>query len=102
MSPLARDRSTWRRAGEDVVEAIVPTWRRDLAIEGDVIEEIIRIRGYDTVPPTLPDTPMPPFRHDPLELRNAVRDTLVGAGLTEVVTYALVAPKLNRTVSGAR
>ena len=45
--------------GEDVVEAIVPTWRRDLAIEGDVIEEIIRIRGYDTVPPTLPDTPMP-------------------------------------------
>jgi len=81
--------------GEDVVEAIVPTWRRDLAIEGDVIEEIIRIRGYDTVPPTLPDTPMPIFRHDPLALRNAVRDTLVGAGLTEVVTYALVAPKLN-------
>ena len=81
--------------GEDVVEAIVPTWRRDLAIEGDVIEEIIRIRGYDTVPPTLPDTPMPTFRHDPLALRNAVRDALVGAGLTEVVTYALVAPKLN-------
>ena len=38
------------------------------------------------------DTPMPPYRHDPLAVRNAVRETLVGAGLTEVVTYALVAP----------
>ena len=54
------------------------------------------------VPPTLPDTPMPPYRHDPLALRERVRDTLVGAGLTEVVTFALVAPKLDRAVSGAR
>ena len=42
-----------------------------------------------------PIRPCRTFRHDPLALRNAVRDTLVGAGLTEVVTYALVAPKLN-------
>ena len=37
-------------------------------------------------PDILPDTPMPPYRHDPLELRDAVRETLAGAGLTEVVT----------------
>jgi phenylalanyl-tRNA synthetase beta chain len=37
---------------------------------------------------------MPPYRHDPLEVRDTVRETLAGAGLTEVVTFALVSPKL--------
>ena len=37
---------------------------------------------------------MPSYRHDPLEVRDLVRETLAGAGLTEVVTFALVAPKL--------
>ncbi len=55
---------------------------------------MIRVRGYDLVPATLPHTPMPSYRHDPLEVRDLVRETLAGAGLTEVVTFALVAPKL--------
>ena len=79
---------------DDVVEAIVPSWRRDLAVETDIAEEVIRVHGYELVPATLPDTPMPAYRHDPLELRDTVRETLVGAGLTEVVTLALVAPRL--------
>ncbi len=76
-----------------VVDAIVPTWRRDLAVEADIAEEIIRVRGYDLVPSILPHTPMPTYRHDPLETRDHVRTTLVGAGLTEVVTFALVSPR---------
>jgi phenylalanyl-tRNA synthetase beta chain len=80
-------------AGDEVVEAVVPTWRRDLAVEADITEEVIRVRGYDLVPGSLPHTPMPTYRHDPLEVRTLVRDTLAGAGLTEVVTYALVAPR---------
>jgi phenylalanyl-tRNA synthetase beta chain len=72
--------------------ASVPTWRRDLAVEADVAEEIIRVRGYETVPAILPDTPMPGYRHSPLEVRDAVRETLAGAGVSEVVTLALVAP----------
>jgi phenylalanyl-tRNA synthetase beta chain len=77
-----------------VVEAVVPTWRRDLAVEADIAEEIIRVHGYELVPSTLPDTPMPVYRHEPLELRDVVRQTFVGAGLTEVVTMALVAPRM--------
>ncbi len=87
--PLDADPST-----ADVLHAVVPTWRRDLAIEADIAEEVIRVRGYDQVPSMLPDTPMPAYRHSPLEIRNAVRETLAGAGLTETVTYALVAPKM--------
>ncbi len=74
--------------------AQVPTWRRDLAVETDVAEEIIRVRGYDTVPAILPHTPMPAYRHDPLEVRDAIREALVGAGITEAVTFALVSPRM--------
>jgi phenylalanyl-tRNA synthetase beta chain len=77
-----------------VVEAVVPTWRRDLAVEADIAEEIVRVHGYELVPSTLPDTPMPVYRHEPLELRDVVRETLVGTGLTEAVTMALVAPRM--------
>ena len=77
-------------AGEPALVAVVPTWRRDLHIEADVAEEIARVAGYDTVPTKTPDTAMPHYRPDPLEARSAIRRALVGAGLTEVVTPALV------------
>ncbi len=77
----------------EVLVALVPTWRRDLEIEADVAEEIARVRGYELVPATLPDTPMPGYRPSPLEARDAVRELFAGAGLTEVVTHALVSPR---------
>ncbi len=94
-SPPARDRSTWRRAGR--------TSSRRSSRPGAAIS---RSRGTSSRRSSAsaattrsrrrcPIRPCRTFRHDPLALRNAVRDTLVGAGLTEVVTYALVAPKLN-------
>jgi phenylalanyl-tRNA synthetase beta chain len=78
----------------EVLSASVPSWRRDLAVEADIIEEVIRVRGYDLVPATTPHTPMPAYRHDPLVVRTAVRTMLAGAGLSEAVTFALVAPRL--------
>ncbi len=74
--------------------ATVPTWRRDLVVEADIAEEVIRVRGYETVPSTLPRTAMPAHRHEPMEVRDAIREMLVGAGLSEVVTPALVSPRM--------
>ncbi len=51
------------------------------------------MRGYELVPSLIPDTAMPPFRPSPLEVRELVRETLAGAGLTEVVTTALVSAR---------
>ena len=82
--PLAVDAD-----GAEALVATVPSWRRDLSIEADVTEEVARIRGYDVIPEILPHTAMPPYRHSPLGLRDVVRETLAGAGLTEVVTLAL-------------
>jgi phenylalanyl-tRNA synthetase beta chain len=83
--------------GDEIVVAVVPSWRRDIAIEADVSEEIARIAGYETIPAILPDTPMPAFRRSPLALRDLVRATLAGAGLTETVSHALVSPRLAET-----
>jgi phenylalanyl-tRNA synthetase beta chain len=81
-------------AGSDaVLVATIPSWRRDLAIEADVTEEVARVHGYERVPEILPHTPMPAYRHPPLRLRDHVRSVLVGAGLTEAVTFALVSPE---------
>ena len=83
-------------AGEAIV-ATVPTWRRDIEIEADLAEEVARVHGYERVPGHLPATPLPEWRESPLAARDAIRDALVGAGLTEVVSYALVSTKLDET-----
>jgi phenylalanyl-tRNA synthetase beta chain len=80
--------------GAETLIATIPSWRRDLAIEADVAEEVARVRGYDVVPELLPHTPMPHHRHSPLRLRHMLRETLAGAGLSEAVTYALVSPQM--------
>jgi len=81
----------------DALVAVVPSWRRDIVIEADVVEEIARVSGYDRVPTTLPATPMPPYRASPLIVRDVVRAALAGAGLAEVVNHALVAARLVET-----
>jgi len=88
MTDVTLDEST----APDALVAIVPTHRRDLEIEADVIEEVARVRGYDLVPGRLPETPMPEYRPDPRRTVDAIRDTLAGLGLDEVVTHALVGP----------
>lgn len=75
------------------LEVIVPSWRRDIEIEADVIEELARVHGYDRIPSTLPTTPAPGYRPSPLAVRDLVRHTLAGLGLREVVTHALVSPE---------
>jgi phenylalanyl-tRNA synthetase beta chain len=89
-------------ADEPALTAVVPTWRRDIAIEADVAEEIARVRGYERIGSVTPDTEMPHFRPSPLEVRDLVRETLAGAGLTEVVTTALVSPRHIETFVLAR
>ena len=85
------------------LEVTVPSFRRDIAMEDDLVEEIIRVWGYDRIPSTLPGGAISLVTH-PAALRQSqtVRQALVGAGLAEVVTYAFTDPAraelLRRTV----
>jgi phenylalanyl-tRNA synthetase beta chain len=69
-----------------------PTYRPDLTREEDLIEEIIRVYGYDRVPLTLPRGVTTPGRvSEPVAGERRVREALIHAGLTEVQTLTLVA-----------
>lgn len=76
----------------ETLVALAPTWRRDIAIEADIAEEVARVRGYEATPSILPDTAMPRYRRSTVALRDDIRAALAGAGLDEVVTHAAVAP----------
>jgi len=79
-------------AASDELVAIVPPYRRDILIEEDVAEEVIRVIGYDTVPTHLPMTEMPAYRLEPGLFIDTVRDLLAGRGLNEVITHGLIGP----------
>ncbi len=68
----------------------VPEHRLDVAIPADIVEEVARIVGYDQIPPTLLRDELPPQRRNiALETEDRLRDTLVAAGLQEIIAYAL-------------
>jgi phenylalanyl-tRNA synthetase beta chain len=72
----------------DDLEVDVPSFRRDLAVEDDLVEEVIRVWGYDKIPSTLEPTTVQLVEH-PESLRQAaaVRGALVAAGLSEAVAW---------------
>ena len=77
---------------QELLVARVPGHRRDIAIEADIIEEIARVRGYETLAGQLPDTGMPDFRRDPQRSSDQLRLALSGAGLSELITHGLIGP----------
>ncbi len=82
-----------RRTGPDSLEANPPYWRSDIAIEEDLIEEIIRIIGYDEVPTTMLSSPIPYHQANPMTtLKDRLRDALASAGMQETISYPLVSP----------
>ena len=89
---------TTRRTGPDSLEADPPYWRSDIAIEEDLIEEVIRIIGYDEVPTTMLSSPIPYHRPNPMTaLKDGLRDALSAAGMQETISYPLVSMEdLNR------
>ncbi|MBC7251157.1 MAG: phenylalanine--tRNA ligase subunit beta [Anaerolineae bacterium] len=72
------------------LQVTVPSYRLDVNIPADLVEEIGRVWGYDRMPATLIADELPPQRSNPaLEGEERVRDVLVGCGLQEVITYSL-------------
>ncbi len=91
-SPLTRE--------SPVISVVVPSWRVDVSIEEDLIEEVIRCEGYDRLPETLPRAWVPPARPRLSAVEDRVRDVLSGAGLMECQTYSFVSAEENRPFEG--
>jgi phenylalanyl-tRNA synthetase beta chain len=88
--------------GPGRLEATVPYWRNDISIEEDLIEEVVRIIGYDAVPTTMMSTPIPYHRPEPMtELKARVREALASAGMQETISYPLVSRESLESVGQA-
>ncbi|HEX9068768.1 MAG TPA: phenylalanine--tRNA ligase subunit beta [Ktedonobacterales bacterium] len=73
-----------------VLDIKVPSWRGDVEEGADLVEEIARIAGFDRIPSTIPTGPLPAaYRNEWWERENLLRDIMVGAGLTEIMSYTL-------------
>ena len=91
-----------QRQGHARVEASVPYWRNDVNIEDDLVEEVVRILGYDSVPVTMLSTPIPYRSPDRRRsLVELVKDILAASGMQEVISYPLISSEdLEKTNSG--
>ncbi|MBV9712158.1 MAG: phenylalanine--tRNA ligase subunit beta [Ktedonobacteraceae bacterium] len=68
----------------------VPTYRSDIEEGADLVEEVIRLIGYDKIPSTIPSGPLPEPSIDTwFDREQEIRTLLIGAGLNEIVTYAM-------------
>jgi phenylalanyl-tRNA synthetase beta chain len=90
---IADDAQPLSVAATDAITAIVPSHRRDIAIEADVAEEVARLNGYAEVPALLPASQAPRYRTDPRRFIDTLRELLAGHGLSEVLTHVLIAPE---------
>ncbi|OCG70302.1 phenylalanine--tRNA ligase subunit beta [Gilliamella sp. Nev5-1] len=72
-----------------------PSWRFDLQIEEDLVEEIARIYGYNNIPNAnlKIESVMKPKPESQISLRR-IKDLLVDRGYQEAVTYSFVDPKI--------
>ena len=74
-------------------EATIPTWRRDVEGQADLVEEVVRITGYDQVPSTpldrAPGVAKPTATRSQL-MERRVRRTAAARGLDEAVTWSFI------------
>ena len=78
------------RDGDGAYEIEPPFWRPDVELPDDVIEDLIRVYGYDKLPATTLRGSLPEAPPRPLEdARERVRDLLAALGFQEVVNYTL-------------
>ena len=69
------------------IKVKVPSWRFDLKIEADLIEEIARLVGYNN----LPHRPLSKKINNPIDsLHNSVRNSFKFMGYNEVITYSFI------------
>ncbi len=77
----------------EVIRAVAPDHRLDINADpvvgqADLLEEIIRIIGYDRIPETIMADEMPPqWENTAVVIEERIRDILVGQGLYEVINY---------------
>jgi phenylalanyl-tRNA synthetase beta chain len=77
-------------AGGNPLAVTPPSWRPDLTEPADLVEEVVRLAGYDDIPSVLPTAPPGRGLTDVQRRRRAVGRTLADAGYVEAPAYPFV------------
>jgi phenylalanyl-tRNA synthetase beta chain len=78
------------------ISVSAPYWRSDIRCAADLVEELVRIIGYEKIPMTRLGSPLPPQKSRLLptarqsNLREKLGNILTGLGFQEILTYSLV------------
>ncbi len=88
-SKATRSKST---LDHDTVTATPPSWRFDINDPYDLVEEVLRVVGYDKVPSVLPEAPAGRGLTTAQVIRRRAGMVLAGEGLIEVKTFPFAGP----------
>ncbi|QQS42148.1 MAG: phenylalanine--tRNA ligase subunit beta [Acidobacteriota bacterium] len=69
---------------------VSPTWRHDLGIEEDLVEEVVRIKGYDTIGEAVPAGGTSGEYQPSEERKRRLRYTLASLGFDEAISYSFI------------
>ena len=87
--------------GNGVLTVTPPSWRFDLRIEEDLIEEVIRVIGYDKLPATAPVGPITPrVLREARRDANAIRHQLAGLDYQETISFSFVEGRWEHELAG--
>jgi phenylalanyl-tRNA synthetase beta chain len=86
-------------ADREELLAIAPSYRVDVSIEEDLVEEVARAIGYDSIPATLPGWGGSGNYLANEDRRRGVRSALAEAGFDEAVSFSFVDPELDESLS---
>lgn len=91
------------QSSSESVTVDVPSYRFDVSIEADLVEELARIYGYDNIPQSAGLSPQrfPRSSERSLSL-NRLREHLVTLGYQEIISYSFVDPMLSELVTGSK
>ncbi|MEE3661437.1 phenylalanine--tRNA ligase subunit beta [Brenneria sp. g21c3] len=80
-------------------QAIAPSWRFDMEIEEDLVEEVARLYGYNNIPNVATQAPLKMTSHREANLSlKRVKTLLVDHGYQEAITYSFVDPKIQALI----
>lgn len=79
-----------RNDGATRLTFAIPSWRHDIAIEEDLVEEVARHTGYDQIQTALPPSSLAGEYHSTERRKRALRDALAARGCNEAISFSFI------------